>query len=808
MIGTSFIYSGMGAQWKIMGQHLFKNNELFRCKVEELDPAIKQYTGLSVVEEILRDSVSSRANTPWIAHPVTFAIQMGMTSLFASWGVVPGAVLGHSGGEVVAAHVAGVLSLEDSARLLGAHGRVMRQVEGKGRMLFVALPLHETEELISVNHLQLSIAAVNGPGSTVVSGAAGIDDLMALLEGRGVFQRILNTDVAFHSSQVEPALEEFRISLEGILPERAKIPLYSSLTGVKASSDDFNAAYWVRHIREPVRFAPAIAAMLKDGLTQFVEISPHPLLQTALAECFAEAGSTASAAGTMEKDSGTLDDLLRTMLSLEKSGVSVSWNLMTDADRRAAETLRRPSHSGALRPNSRVLDRAAILKHVNDALDAASSGAIKSADEQSGFFDLGVDSLMSIRIVHELEASIGVSLPVTTIFDHTSPRALADHLQRLVSDENQPADYSDKTIVENDEPIAIIGMGCRFPGGANSPDRFWELIDRGGMAMSEVPGARWDPEQYYDPDPETPGTSYVKRGGFLVPDRLDQFDAPFFRIPPREARALDPQQRLLLEVAWETLEQANIPIEQLKGRNVGVYLGICSDDYKTAHLYSGSLDRIDAYSGSGSMFSSSGGRISYILDFTGPNFSVDTACSSSLVALHLACQALRLRECDAALAAGVNLLITPHLFVYFSKLGALSPDGICKPFDAAANGYARGEGCGAVLLKRLSDARRDGDTILALVKGSAIGQDGASSSFTAPSGLAQQQVIRRALSNAGLAPSDISYVEAHGTGTPLGDPVEASGISGVYCTGRDSGNPLLLGSVKGNIGHLEGAAGM
>ena len=806
MVRNTFIYSGMGAQWTTMGQQLFKTSELFRLKVEELDPAIKQHTGFSVIDEILLDAESSRLNTPWIAHPVIFALQVGITSLLTSWGITPEAVLGHSGGEVAAAHVAGILSLEDSARLLAAHVQVMRQVQGRGKMLFVALSCLDVERLISEYLLDLSIATVNGLRSTVVSGAADINTLMVLLEKQGYFCRILNTDVAFHSPQVEPALEEFRASLQGITALPHTIPIFSSLRGKAACPNDFNDAYWVKHIRKPVLFASALSAMLDDGYTCFLEISPHPILQNSLTECFADAGVAAYAIGTLERESGTLDDLVRSIVTLEKCGVDICWDNFGDDERRIADTLRK---SGRPEYFSRR-DRAGMLQLISTALDAASNGAIKHADEQAGFFDLGVDSLMSIRIARFIETSTGISLPVTSLFDHTSPGALAEYLLQLLNGENRSdaASKARNSSCDNNEPVAIVGMGCRFPGGANSPDDFWQLIDTGGMATSDVPNSRWDAEQYYDPDPESPGKTYVKRGGFLAPEQLDQFDAPFFRIPPREARALDPQQRLLLEVVWETLEQANIPIEKLKGRNVGVYLGICSDDYKTSHIYSGSLDRIDAYSGSGSMFSSSGGRVSYILDFTGPNLSVDTACSSSLVALHLACKGLRSGECDAALAAGVNLLITPHLFVYFSKLGALSPDGRCKSFDAAANGYARGEGCGALLLKRLSDARRDGDTILAVIRGSAINQDGASSSFTAPSGLAQQQVIRQALADAGLSPLDVSYVEAHGTGTPLGDPVEVSGISAVYCAGRETDQPLLLGSVKANIGHLEGAAGM
>lgn len=802
----TFVYSGMGAQWDTMGQLLFKGNRLFRDTVEALDPLIREHSGISVVEEILLDRGTSRLSIPWVAHQVSFAIEVGMTSLLKSWGIVPDAVIGHSGGEVAAAYVAGVLSVTDAARLLGAHSEVMRQVEGTGRMLFMALSFQEAHELLAARYPRLSVAADNSPRSTVVSGSEGLDDLMAHLEEVGIFCRIINSNVAFHSHLVEPALEEMRRAIEGISPGVPGMPIYSSLHGEMAACGDFNSDYWIRHIREPVRFAPAIAKMLQAGLTHFLELSPHPLLQTALRECFAEARVTAFASGAMERDSGTIADLLRSLLSLEKDGLDITWDRLSPDEQHLVEGLRQPANS---RPYPCVPDRSAILQLISEALAAASSGTLMATDEQSGFFDLGVDSLMSIRIVRALETRTGLTLPITTLFDHTSPAALADHLlQLLCQNEMQVTGTKEGSRVDASEAIAIVGMGCRFPGGANSPDQFWELIDGGGMAMSDVPPTRWDPEVYYDPDPEAPGKSYVKRGGFLVPDRLDQFDAPFFRIPPREARALDPQQRLLLEVVWETLEQANIPVAQLKGQNVGVYLGICCDDYKAAHIHSGSLDRIDAYSGSGSMASSAGGRISYVLDFTGPNLSVDTACSSSLVALHLACQGLRRGECNAALAAGVNLLITPHHFVYFSKLGALSPDGRCKSFEAAANGYARGEGCGAVLLKRLSDARRDNDTILAVIRGSAIGQDGASSSFTAPSGLAQQQVIRHALVDAGLSPADISYVEAHGTGTPLGDPVEVSGISEVYCSGRNADNPLFLGSVKANIGHLEGAAGM
>lgn len=811
MMKPAFIYSGMGAQWQGMGHRLLRENELFRAIVGQLSPLFFDAVGISPLEEINRPAAQSRILTPWVAHPVIFTVQVGLTGMLHSLGIRPAAILGHSGGEIAAAHCAGVLSLADAVTVIAAHCRVMQQVGGEGRMLFAALSVAEAEQMIRSASAKVELAAVNSPRSVVLSGTDGIDFCMDFCREQGLFCRELATDVAFHSAQVEPALESFRASLETFAVMPARVPLYSALRGGSAQALDFTTDYWLRHIREPVRFAEAVGAMLRDGHTCFLELSPHPVLHSSLLECCSANGVQGESLATMVRDGEGEADLFRSLLVLEKGGYPVSWENLSDQERDTVKGLR-TSGAGAASfdDTAPLLDRPALLSRVLDALCRASSGTLQEVDPDAGFFDLGVDSLMSIRITRKLEDTLGISLPVTALFDHATPSALAGHLLELLS----PAALSGRTLSVSSsnppdrEPIAIVGMGCRFPGGANSPDEFWHLLDNGGMAISEVPETRWDTEHYFDPDPEAPGKSYVKQGGFLVPDSLDLFDAPFFRIPPREARGLDPQQRLLLEVAWETLEQANIPIEQLKGANVGVYLGICCDDYKAAHIHSGRMDRIDAYSGSGSMASSAGGRISYIFDFTGPNLSVDTACSSSLVALHLACQGLRNGECDSALAAGVNLLLTPHHFVYFSKLGALSPDGHCKSFDASANGYARGEGCGAVLLKRLSDARRDGDTILALIRGSAIGQDGASSSFTAPSGLAQQHVIRKALADAGLKPADISYVEAHGTGTPLGDPVEVSGISSVYCPERSADNPLLLGSVKANIGHLEGAAGM
>ena len=355
------------------------------------------------------------------------------------------------------------------------------------------------------------------------------------------------------------------------------------------------------------------------------------------------------------------------------------------------------------------------------------------------------------------------------------------------------------------EPIAIVGMSCRFPG-AGDPDSFWLLLRDGVDAITEVPAARWEIDHYYDPDLDAPGKMYTRYGGFLA--GIDQFDSQFFGISPREAMSLDPQQRLLLEVTWEALENAGQIRERLSGSKTGVFVGITTDDYSRLLAKYYGLTQIDAYFSTGNALNAAAGRLSYILGLQGPSIAIDTACSSSLVAVHLACQSLRAGECGLALAGGVNAILSPEITIALCRARMMSPDGRCKTFDAAADGYVRGEGCGVVVLKRLSDAVSDGDNILALIRGSAVNQDGPSSGFTVPHGPSQQALIRQALANARLEPAQIDYVEAHGTGTSLGDPIEVGALGAAFGEGRSPEHPLIVGSVKTNVGHLESAAGI
>ena len=356
------------------------------------------------------------------------------------------------------------------------------------------------------------------------------------------------------------------------------------------------------------------------------------------------------------------------------------------------------------------------------------------------------------------------------------------------------------------EPIAIIGIGCRFPGGVNTPEDLWKMMMDGLDGIVDIPPDRWDIGAYYDPNPEALGKMYTRRGGMLT--TIDQFEPQFFGISPREAMGMDPQQRLLLETSWEALERAGQDPHKLVGSQTGVFVGIGSSDYANLIGQSRDPSQIDAYSGTGVAISVAAGRISYSLGLQGPTLTVDTACSSSLVAVHIACQNLRAKKCRIAIAGGANLILSPETNIYLSRVRAISPDGRCKTFDAGADGYGRGEGCAVIALKRLSDALADRNPILCLIKGSAINHDGRTSGLTVPSGRAQQALIREALQDAGVEPHRVDYVEAHGTGTPLGDPIELEALSAVFREGRNTAHPLMVGSIKTNLGHLEAAAGI
>ncbi|ULP37116.1 SDR family NAD(P)-dependent oxidoreductase [Mycolicibacterium rufum] len=449
--------------------------------------------------------------------------------------------------------------------------------------------------------------------------------------------------------------------------------------------------------------------------------------------------------------------------------------------------------------------RTLLIDYLRDAVAEVTRVDAAEIREDAGFFDIGMDSLMAVELRRRIETGVGREIPATLAMDHPRLSDVADYLLGEVLGLTETAVSRPAAVVtaRTDDPIAIVAVSCRFPG-APDPEAFWDVLAGGVDAIREVPEDRFDIDEFYDPDPDAAGKTYTRFGGFL--DGIDGFDPEFFGISPREAVWIEPQQRLVLETVWEGLERAGYSPASLRGSRTGVFTGVAANEY--AHLLSAeSIDKIEPHFITGNALNAISGRVAFALGLEGPAVAVDTACSSALVAVHQACQALHSGDCDLAVAGGVNVLLSPVTTVAASRARMLSPVGRCKTFDASADGYVRSEGCGVLVLKRLSDAVRDGDPVCAVIAGSGVNQDGASSGLTVPNGGAQQRLIGAVLARAGLAGGEVDYLEAHGTGTPLGDPIEVQAAAAAYGEQRSPDRPLLMGSVKTNIGHLESASG-
>ncbi|MGQ4384822.1 beta-ketoacyl synthase N-terminal-like domain-containing protein [Streptomyces sp. SAS_270] len=449
----------------------------------------------------------------------------------------------------------------------------------------------------------------------------------------------------------------------------------------------------------------------------------------------------------------------------------------------------------------RADEEAAVRRLIAERVAAWSGTAAEDVPMDLSFADLGMSSRDAVALAGELSRIAGRELPSTLLWESPTGEALVARLCAAADEQTATGPVGAPTArgpVPPGEPVAVIGVGCRLPGAVHGPADYWRLLSEGDDAIRRVPEDRW---RDFTAFPPTDAPPY---GGYL--DDIAGFDAEFFRITPREAAVMDPQQRILLEVVHETLDHAAVRAGSLAGTSTGVFVGVSAPEY--GQLTGADPAAVDPWAPAGAALSVTAGRLAYVLDTRGPSMAVDTACSSSLVAVHHACVSLRTGESDTAVAAGVNLLLSPTIGVAFGRAGALAPDGRCKPFSAAADGIGRGEGCAAVLLKRLSDAERDGDRVLAVIRSTAVNSDGRSAGLMAPNPAAQQALLEMAYARAGLAPGHVDFVEAHGTGTPLGDPIEAGALGAVLGRGRDPDQPLLLGSVKGNLGHLESAAGI